>query len=124
FKEFPLKSVHPNAMAAAVAAEAAGKQGKFWEYHNLLYAKQDEWSNLPDPTDQFVAYAVSLKLDPVRFKADLSDKTLSAKIDAEENEGINIGVNSTPSVFINGVIQENRDYGSLKKELDKLLSSQ
>lgn len=124
FKEFPLKQTHPNGMAAAIAAEAAGKQGKFWEYHNLLYAKQAEWSGLSDPTNQFVAYAVSLKLDPEKLKADLSDKALSAKIDAEENEGINIGVNSTPSIFINGVLQQNRDYNALKKEIDRLLSSQ
>lgn len=124
FKEFPLKSVHPNGMAAAMAAESAGKQGKFWEYHNLLYVKQDEWSALTDPTDQFVAYAKSLKLDTVQFSKDLTNKNLSAKIDAEENEGVNVGINSTPSVLINGALQQNRDYNALKKEIDRLLSSQ
>lgn len=121
FKQFPLKSVHPNGMAAAIASEAAGKQGKFWQYHDLLYASQQEWSALPDPTDQFVSYAKSLKLNTDVFKKDLSSKNLNAKIDAQENEGIQIGVNSTPTVFINGVLQENRDYTALKKELDKEL---
>lgn len=122
FKEFPLKAAHPNGMAAAVAAEAAGKQGKFWEYHNLLYSKQDEWSPIPDPTDQFIKYAISLKLDSGKFKTDLTNKDISAKVDAQENEGISVGVNSTPSIFINGVLQQNKDYDSLKKEIDKLLS--
>lgn len=123
FKEFPLPvNVHPNSMVAAIAAEAAGEQGKFWEYHNVLYAKQGEWSPLTDPTNQFVLYAKNLKLDTAKFKKDLSSKNLSAKIDVQKNEGINAGINSTPSVLINGVLQQNRDHSALSKEIDKLLS--
>lgn len=124
FNHFPLEASHPNGLPAAMAAEAAGKQGKFWEYHNLLYAKQGEWSPLTDPTDQFVAYAGSLKLNTVQFKKDLSSKSLRAKIDQQKNEGINVGINSTPSMLINGVLQQNRDYSSLKKEIEKFLLPQ
>lgn len=122
FKQFPLKSVHPNAMAAAIASEAAGKQGKFWQYHDILYAHQDEWAPLADPTQKFLSYAKSLKLDTEQFSKDVTDNKISAKIDADENEGIQIGVNSTPTIYINGVLQENRSYSALKSTLDKELS--
>lgn len=122
FKHFPLKALHPNAMPAALAAEAAGAQGKFWEYHDLLYAKQDEWAGATDPTEKFVSYAKSLKLDTDTFKKDLKSKNFERQINDQEDEGIKVGVNGTPAIFLNGVmISIPKDYEELKERLDKAL---
>ena len=122
FMHFPLKTAHPNAMLAAKASEAAGAQGKFWEYHDLLYQNQEAWAPLADPTQQLLDYAKSLKLDADKFQKDMNDKTLEAKINAQEDEGINVGVSATPTVYINGAyLGVPGGYDSLKAEIDKAL---
>lgn len=103
FKHFPISSIHPNAIASAVAVEAAGNQGKFFEMVDLLYERQQAWSNLPSPQDMFIEYAGELGLDVNKFTSDINDKALEEKIDNQRTEGINAGVNSTPSFFVNGV---------------------
>lgn len=123
FKHFPLKQAHPNAMAAAIASEAAAKQGKFWEYHDLLYKNQNTWAPLPDPSSEFVKYAKELTLNESQFKKDLEDKSLAAKIDAQLDEGIKIGVNATPTVYVNGKFMGVPDYNALKKAIDNVLTS-
>ena len=103
FKHFPLTSIHKNALGAAKAAEAAGAQGKFWEYHDLLYQKQEEWSELAaiDADKMFVQYADDLKLDKTRFKLDLTNQALADKITKQTAEGDSAGVLGTPSFFVN-----------------------
>lgn len=122
FKHFPLKSVHPNAMIGAVAAEAAGKQGKFWEYHDTLYANQDNWAQQSDPTDQLVSYAKKLNLDVSQFTTDLKSHDFDKIINDQEDEGIKDGVNGTPTVYINGKYLGFPDYTTLKQAIDKELS--
>lgn len=102
FKHFPIASLHPNATNGAIAAEAAGKQGKFFEMVDMQYEKQEEWAALPDPMNKFAEYAQSLGLDLPQFKRDLADKTLADVVEKHRNEGIKNGVNATPSFFING----------------------
>lgn len=123
FKHFPLKQAHPNAMAAAIAAEAAGEQGKFWQYHDKLYQNQQVWAPQTDPTPEFVKYAKDLKLDVDAFQKALKDKTLADKINAEADEGIKVGVNATPTIYVNGTFMGVPNYEVLKKEIDKALSS-
>lgn len=124
FKHFPLKSAHPNALPAAIAAEAAANQGKFWEFHDLLYEKQKEWSGLPDASEKLIEYASSLDLDTEKFSKDLKDKKLESIINAQLDEGIRAGVNSTPTFFLNGLmIEPNQDFDSFKKLIDEALSS-
>lgn len=108
FKHFPL-SIHKNAIAAARASEAAGAQGKFWEYHDLLYEKQEEWAELPalDAEKMFVSYADSLKLDKSKFELDLKSDVLAEKVTSQVSEGASAGVLGTPSFFINGKKIEN-----------------
>ena len=60
FRHFPLDSIHPNAHISSEAAEAAGAQGKFWEMHNILYERQEQWSTLPDPLLAFESYATEI----------------------------------------------------------------
>lgn len=124
FKHFPLKAAHPNAMDAAMAAEAAGAQGKFWEFHDMLYSLQDEWASLPDPTEKFVSYAKELKLDVDQFQKDLKNKDFEKKINDQEDEGVRIGVNATPTVYINGKYAGYPSYPELKKQIEELLAKQ
>lgn len=104
FKNFPLTSIHPNAMAAAKAAESAGLQGKFFEMHDILYEKQDEWAGLPasDASDKYVEYATSLKLDIDKFNKDRASSEVEKKISTHQDEGISLGVSGTPTFFVNG----------------------
>lgn len=106
FRNFPLPaSTHPNAKAAAATVEAAGLQGKYWEMFNQVYANQTEWSNLTGAsrTDMFVGYAKKLGLDETQFTADLAGSAVTQKISFDQAIGNKLGVNSTPSFFLNGV---------------------
>ncbi len=103
FKHFPLTSIHSNAMLAARAAEAAGVQGKFWQMHDWLYDNQDLWAPLngSEARQKMIDVAKKLKVDSDKFTEDLDNSTISDKIAAMQNEAINIGVNATPTFYIN-----------------------
>ncbi len=124
FKHFPLTAAHKNAFLAAMAAEASGAQGKFFEMHDILYEKQGEWVELAaiNARDKFISYAVELKLDQGKFIRDLTSKELEDKIRAIQNEGINNGVSGTPTFFLNGRRIENpKSIEDFKKLIDKEL---
>lgn len=103
-RHFPLTSIHPNAKAAAAAAESAGLQDKFWEMHHLLFDKQDEWKSLglKDRTAKFQEYAQELELDVDKFTEDLSNEDVTKKIDYDQALGKSAGVTGTPSFYANG----------------------
>ena len=102
YKHFPLTQIHQNALISAKAAEAAGVQGKFWEMHDMLYDKQPEWSTGLNARDMIMKYAAELKLDTKKFSDDLNSKALEDKIFAEAKEGTKLGVQGTPTFFLNG----------------------
>lgn len=102
FKNFPLTQIHQNALLGAKAAESAGVQGKFWEMHDMLYDKQLEWSESLTARDIVEGYAKSLNLDMKKFDASMSDPAIEQKIIAEYKEGTNLGVQGTPTFFVNG----------------------
>lgn len=102
FKHYPLISIHPNAMPAAKAAEAAGRQGKFFEFVDLAYEKQAEWSALPNARGKFEEYAASLGLDVEKFKKDFDDPEIEKTINEQRDEGSKNGVTGTPTFFVNG----------------------
>lgn len=102
FREFPLVGAHPHAMAAARAAEAAGLQGKFWEMHDLLYVNQKTWHEASDAQPIFEEYATMIGLVLDRFKHDMLSAAVDQRIVLDRERGKWIGVNSTPSVFLNG----------------------
>ncbi len=102
FKHFPLEVVHRNALIASQAAEAAGRQFKFWEMSELLFKHQVEWMNVPDAQTFFLNYAAELQLDLVRFQRDLWDSELRDKIYRDVLEGQLLQVNQTPTFFLNG----------------------
>lgn len=112
FRNMPLAQ-HPNAMSAAMAAESAGVQNKYWEMHDLLYSNQSEWSDLSpaSTTAIFKGYAAKIGLDMAKFGAGLADPKLKAKIQYDSDEAVKIGVNATPTFFVNGkAIQNPRSY--------------
>jgi protein-disulfide isomerase len=96
WKNFPLE-MHTKAPAAHAAAEAAFRQGKFWEMYDLLFADQ---KNL-EP-EQFEKYATQLGLDLGRFKADYVSAEVRARIDADQHEGAALGITGAPGFFVNG----------------------
>ncbi|MCX6800504.1 MAG: DsbA family protein [Candidatus Falkowbacteria bacterium] len=100
FKHFPLDSIHPYARKAAEAAECAGKQGKFWEYIDTLYANQESLND-----DYLPKVADLVKLDKAKFEKCLSSGETKKLVDDDYNEGIKYGVRGTPGNFINGESQ-------------------
>ena len=110
FRQLPISQIHPNAMAAARTAEAAAKQGKFWEMHDLLYtqANWSAWTEAQDPTSLFNSYARQLSLDETRFKADFRSATVNDTIAADRREFDKLKIQvSTPTFFLNGKKIEN-----------------
>jgi protein-disulfide isomerase len=98
FKEFPLSSVHPYAELAAEAALAANAQGKFWPYHDKLYANQGALAE-----SDLEAYASDLGLDVTTFDAALDQHTYASAVAADIAQGNSVGVGGTPTFFINGI---------------------
>lgn len=133
FRNFPLTTIHPNALAASTAAEAAGLQGKFWEMHDKLYETQDDWSSIDSAkrTDVFTGYAKDLGLNVEQFKTDLSDSRVSDKISRDRALATRLNVDSTPTVYvgsekadkavINELVQEKGE--QVMKKLDAALKA-
>ncbi|KKP67013.1 MAG: DSBA oxidoreductase [Candidatus Roizmanbacteria bacterium GW2011_GWA2_35_19] len=117
FKDFPLYQIHPLAFSAAYAAEAAHNQGKYFEMGDLLFEKQAEWSKLQDTKKYFTDLAQSLELDIEKFKSDLESKTTKDNVQNDLTEGEKIGVNSTPTFFLNGRKVEVATFDEFKKLL-------
>jgi protein-disulfide isomerase len=98
FRHFPLVNMHPHALAAAEAAEAAGAQGRFWEMHDQLYEHQDALE-----PDDLLAYAEAIGLDLVRFARDIDAGVHTQRIQEDLESGLRSGVQGTPTFYINGV---------------------
>ncbi len=116
FRHFPL-SIHPNAVPAALAAEAAGGQGKFFEMSELLFTRQEAWSSAKTPEDIFVTYATELGLDIEKFKTDMSNPDAKQKIVDSFKGGQKAKVSGTPTFFLNGVKLENPKGNSVAEVL-------
>lgn len=126
YRHFPLPQ-HKNAIKAAIAAEAAGNQGKFWEMANLLYERQPDWesqSSSDDPESKFVSYAEDLELDMDKFNTDYKAEINKDKIMSDQSDGNVLGVNSTPTFFINGTKYSVTSVDQFKQILDSELSSE
>lgn len=104
YHHFPLESIHPNARPAAEASECAAQQGRFWAYHDALFAPQNwtQWTKLSNPNSAFITYAQRLKLNDSRFKDCLALRGGKAAVDAGVKEALSLGVNGTPTLFVNG----------------------
>ena len=105
FRNYPLSTMHPNAKAAAGAAEAAGLQGKYWEMHDKLYETQSTWEN--DSTDQrttqFTEFAKEIGVkDLKKFKTDMASNNVNKKINFDLALGDKAGVTGTPTFVLDG----------------------
>src|SRR5438046_2902008 len=115
FRNFPLTQMHPFAMVAAQAAEAAALQGKFWEMHDQIYENQE----FLEP-DILPMWAKKLGLDLKKFGADIGQSAVSKRIKEDRSSGIRSGVNGTPTFFINGQRHDAApDYDSLLAALEQ-----
>jgi protein-disulfide isomerase len=113
FRHFPLRDIHPHAEVAAAASEAAARQGRFWEMHDLLFSDQ------PHLEDADLRHrAERLGLDLTRFESDLVDQAIAARVERDVDSGDRSGVDGTPSLFIDGIRYLGpRDPGSLGEAL-------
>ncbi len=108
FRNFPL-SGHEHAREAALAAEAAGLQGKFWEMHDTLYREQDTWSKAPNVRELFESYAGTIGLDVDQFKKDMDGDKARERVDSDRALADFLGVKATPTLFINNRPVEPKD---------------
>jgi protein-disulfide isomerase len=97
FRNFPLAEVHPHAVTAAIAAEAAALQGKYWPMHDILFENQQDLSG-----QAILNYARYIGLDEPEFMKNLHQPELQHKVETDFENGIRSGVNGTPTFFING----------------------
>ncbi|HLL15117.1 MAG TPA: thioredoxin domain-containing protein [Pyrinomonadaceae bacterium] len=102
FRHFPLRNMHKHADEAARAAEAAALQGKFWQMHDLLFEKQNEWKDAASARSNFLSYARTLGLDIGKFTQDIESAAIINRVRSDEAQGTARGVTGTPTVFLNG----------------------
>ncbi|MFN3188541.1 MAG: DsbA family protein [Candidatus Paceibacteria bacterium] len=102
YRHYPLIQIHPNAEPAARAAEAAGQQGKFFEYHDALFENQREWGAAAIPGALFVRYADELGLDTELFKRHQRSSILQQNVRDHVTEARELGLTGTPMFFLNG----------------------
>lgn len=118
FRHYPLRK-HDHAGLAARTAEAAGRQGKFWEMHDLLFEKQSEWAERGSATVKrlFLEYASDLELDVKKFRRDLESQAIIDKVLDDYQNGDDSGVSGTPSFYLNGkkLIRAPRKYEAFKE---------
>jgi protein-disulfide isomerase len=120
YRHFPLTSIHKNAMAASIASEAAGEQGKFWEYSKALFDKQDAWEKLGNPQDLFINLAKEVGVaDLDKFKNEIGKQARRDLILADMSLGNQLGVDATPTFFVNG---DKISTGGLTLAVEKILS--
>jgi protein-disulfide isomerase len=123
FRNFPL-SIHQNARAAHRAAEAADKQGKFWEMHDMLYERQKSWESSSNPAAIFEGYASELGLNIDQFKADVASSAINDIINADVQAGQALKITATPTFAINGKKIDNpRDIEGFYKLIDDAIAS-
>lgn len=119
FRYFPLTSIHKNAMISAKAAEAAHRQGKFWEMHDQLFEHQNDWAKSENPIDMFQTYAQAIGLDMDKFNADMSDVSIADPVKSDQQLGTDANIPGTPTFFLNGKrLESPKNYESFKKIIE------
>lgn len=119
FKNFPIQR-HRFSTKAAAAALAAESRGKFWEYHDRLFSKEN-YGKLND--QKFLDIAKALGMNPQKFDAKMKDPEIRAKVRRDSEEGKRAGVRGTPTVFINGRLLKNRSLKGFQDQIDRELKA-
>ena len=131
FRDFPIQSIHPNAVPASVAAECANEQGKFKQMHDILFEKQNEWSNLETvyAIELFNQYSEQINLEQEQFSSCLSTAKYVKEIQNDLNDGRTYGVTGTPEFFIGNQemgfveLKGAQPFESFKKVIDRQLGN-
>jgi len=102
YKDLPLDSLHPNARAAHIAAECADEQGKFWEYHDVLFEKQSQWSSLASSEleNTFTEFATDMGLQAASFESCMQSPNIADEVNKDTLEAASYGATGTPTFFI------------------------
>ena len=116
YKQFPLPSIHKNAVAAARASIAARRQGKFWEMHDMLYKHQDALE-----PDKLADYAKEIGLDMQRWQNDFESPEIRELVAQEIQDGRAADVDATPTFFVNGKRLDERSFDDFKQLIDEAL---
>jgi protein-disulfide isomerase len=120
YRDFPLE-IHPFARLAAHSAACADEQGKYWQQHDLIYQGQPDWSAARNAAAEFRRYAQSAGLDLDRYDACMKSGKFAGRIQADYNSGVAAGVNSTPTLLVNGRLYRGRfDSDAVAKLVDSL----
>lgn len=123
YRYFPLTQIHQNAELAAQAGEAANAQGKFWEFAHLMFSNQSNWAESTNAQPIMEGYAASLGLDSARFKNDITNQSLIDHIRRDVGDANALGIDSTPTVYINGQqIEVPSTYADFKADIDAQLN--
>lgn len=124
YRHFPLGTIHSTAFNAAKASEAAGNQDKFWEMHDMLFAKQEEWSDEKNAKDNFFGYAENLGLDIEKFKSDFESDEVKERVEKDLFDGQRLGVSATPTFYMNGEkLNGIKDYDDFASRIDELINN-
>lgn len=105
YRHFPLFSIHPYAQAAAQASEVAAEQGKFWQFHDSVFATQETWAELPsekEAIDQFATLAAELGIDKAAFMERIQSEDIKQRVANDVADGSKAGVSATPTFYVNG----------------------
>lgn len=121
YRHFPLFQIHNYAHLAAYAAEAASKQGKFWEMTDLLFDNQPTWEKSSNPQQEyFLNYAKELKIDVDQFKKDSDSSEVKNRVAEDLKDAEQMGISSTPTFFLNGQKVDVNSFDELKTQLKNL----
>lgn len=124
YRYFPLIRIHPNAMIAAQAAEAAGNQGKFFEMVEVIFANQNDWSNKPTAKTLFVQYATDLGLDVSQFEKDIAAPETEARVKRDLKQANALGLSGTPTFYVNGRQVSTSEMGPSVESISALLDAE
>ena len=113
-RNFPLEQIHPNAFRAAIAAQAANAQGKFFDYIELLYANQDKLDEA-----SLKKYAAQVGLNQKQFDLDLGSEKFASVVRRDLEDGAKYGVNATPTIFVNGVKVRSITPQGIRRAIDR-----
>jgi protein-disulfide isomerase len=117
--DFPLVQIHKNAMLAARAGRCANEQNQFWAFHDVIFARQQEWSESSDAADLFAGYAQQVGLDRGAFETCLGSDKYQKEVSESYQLGSTLGVTGTPTIFINGKKVEDTPHS--RAEWDELI---
>jgi protein-disulfide isomerase len=120
YRDFPLQQ-HAFSRVAAHSAACADEQGKYWEQHGIIYRHQQDWAGMRDAAPMFRALADSNRLDLARYDACMKSAKYAGRIQASYDEGVRVGVNSTPTLLVGGRLYQGRlDSDAIARLVDSL----